>query len=80
MILLEPERPRRAEETETFRALVKGAFGTRRKTVRNAWKSVAAADAIAAAAARAGISLDARGETLTVDQFAAMAVALSKTD
>jgi 16S rRNA (adenine1518-N6/adenine1519-N6)-dimethyltransferase len=56
---------------------VKGAFGTRRKTLRNAWKSVAAPDLIAAAAERASISLDARGETLDVDQFAAMARALS---
>lgn len=76
VVLLEPERPRRAEETETFRALVKGAFGTRRKTLRNAWKSVAPQDAIASAAERAGISLEARGETLDVDQFAAMARAL----
>ena len=73
VILLEPERPRRAQETDMFRALVKGAFGTRRKTLRNAWKGVAAMDVIAAAAERAGISLDARGETLAVDQFAAMA-------
>ncbi|CAN5924283.1 16S rRNA (adenine(1518)-N(6)/adenine(1519)-N(6))-dimethyltransferaseRsmA [soil metagenome] len=77
VILLEPERPRRAEETETFRALVKGAFGTRRKTLRNAWKNVAPAEAIAAAAATAGVSLDARGETLSVDEFAAMATALA---
>jgi 16S rRNA (adenine1518-N6/adenine1519-N6)-dimethyltransferase len=77
VILLEPERPRRAEETELFRALVKGAFGTRRKTLRNAWKSVAAPELIAAAAERASISLDARGETLDVDQFAAMARALA---
>jgi 16S rRNA (adenine1518-N6/adenine1519-N6)-dimethyltransferase len=77
VIRLEPERPRRAEETETFRALVKGAFGTRRKTLRNAWKNVAPMDAIATAAAQAGISLDARGETLDVDRFAAMANALS---
>jgi 16S rRNA (adenine1518-N6/adenine1519-N6)-dimethyltransferase len=77
VIRLEPERPRRAEETETFRALVKGAFGTRRKTLRNAWKNVAPMAAIAAAAQQAGISLDARGETLDVDQFAAMAKAMS---
>jgi 16S rRNA (adenine1518-N6/adenine1519-N6)-dimethyltransferase len=76
VILLEPERPRRAEETDMFRALVKGAFGTRRKTLRNAWRSVASLDVIAAAAERAGISLDARGETLNVDQFAAMARAM----
>ena len=76
VILLEPERPRRAAETEMFRALVKGAFGTRRKTLRNAWKGVAGAEVIAAAAERAGISLEARGETLDVDQFAAMARAM----
>ena len=76
VIRLEPERPRRAIETDTFRAVVKGAFGTRRKTLRNAWRSVAPLDVIAAAAAEAGISLDARGETLSVDQFAAMARAL----
>ena len=76
VIRLEPERPRRALETDTFRAVVKGAFGTRRKTLRNAWRGVAPLDVIAAAAAAAGISLDARGETLSVDQFAAMAAAL----
>ena len=76
VIRLEPERPRRALETDTFRAVVKGAFGTRRKTLRNAWRGVAPLDVIAAAAAKAGISLDARGETLDVDQFAAMAAAL----
>jgi 16S rRNA (adenine1518-N6/adenine1519-N6)-dimethyltransferase len=76
VIRLEPERPRRAVETDTFRAVVKGAFGTRRKTLRNAWRGVAPLDVIAAAAAKAGISLDARGETLSVDQFAAMAAAL----
>jgi 16S rRNA (adenine1518-N6/adenine1519-N6)-dimethyltransferase len=78
VIRMEPERPRRAEETDMFRALVKGAFGTRRKTLRNAWRNVAPLDVIAAAAAAAGISLDARGETLDVDQFAAMANAMPK--
>lgn len=76
VICLEPERPRRAVETDTFRAVVKGAFAMRRKTLRNAWRSVAPTDVLAAAAAEAGISLDARGETLGVDQFAAMARAL----
>ncbi len=76
MIVLEPERPRRAEETDMFRALVKGAFSTRRKTLRNAWKNVASPEVIAAAASQAGISLDARGETLDVDQFASMANAM----
>jgi 16S rRNA (adenine1518-N6/adenine1519-N6)-dimethyltransferase len=76
VVLLEPERPRRAMETETFRALVRGAFAMRRKTLRNAWASVAPAASIAAAAGAAGVSLDARGETLSVDEFAAVARAL----
>lgn len=76
IIAFEPERPRRAAETATFRALVKGAFNQRRKTLRNAWGGVAAAERIAAAAERSGVSLDARGETLDVDAFARMATAL----
>jgi 16S rRNA (adenine1518-N6/adenine1519-N6)-dimethyltransferase len=76
VVLLEPERPRRAEETDTFRAVVKGAFGARRKTLRNAWSNLGPADAVARAAEAAGISLDARGETLDVDAFARMAKAL----
>lgn len=79
VVRLDPLRPRRAEETDLFRAVVKGAFGARRKTLRNAWRSLGDADAVAAAAARAGISLDARGETLSVDAFAAMAHELART-
>ncbi|MBX3234057.1 MAG: ribosomal RNA small subunit methyltransferase A [Labilithrix sp.] len=80
VVALTPRRPRAAAETETFRALVKGAFGARRKTLRNAWSKVAAPDRIAAAAASAGISLDARGETLSVDAFARMASRLDESE
>ena len=73
VVLLEPERPRRAAETETFRAVVKGAFGARRKTLRNAWRSLGPVDVVARAAEAAGVSLEARGETLSVDEFARMA-------
>lgn len=73
VVRLEPRRPRLAEETDTFRALVKGAFGARRKTLRNAWSKVADAARIAAAAEASGISLDARGETLDVEAYARMA-------
>jgi 16S rRNA (adenine1518-N6/adenine1519-N6)-dimethyltransferase len=73
VVLLEPRRPRLAEETETFRALVKGAFGARRKTLRNAWSKVADPSRIASAAEASGISLDARGETLGVEAYARMA-------
>lgn len=73
VVELVPRRPRLAEETETFRALVKGAFGARRKTLRNAWSRVAEPEQIRAAAEAVGISLDARGETLDVTAYAAMA-------
>jgi 16S rRNA (adenine1518-N6/adenine1519-N6)-dimethyltransferase len=70
-------RPPRAVETPCFRALVRGAFQARRKTLRNAWAGLAIdAAALSRAAERAGIALEARGETLDVDAFARMAVAL----
>jgi 16S rRNA (adenine1518-N6/adenine1519-N6)-dimethyltransferase len=76
VVVLEPLRPRVAEETPTFRALVKGAFGARRKTLRNAWSKVAEPARIARAAEASGVRLDARGETLAVEDFARMATAL----
>ena len=77
VVSLTPHRPRLAEETGTFRALVRGAFQMRRKTLRNAWASVAPAEKIARAAEEAGVSLDARGETLDVLAYARMANALT---
>jgi 16S rRNA (adenine1518-N6/adenine1519-N6)-dimethyltransferase len=76
VVRLDPERPRRALETDMFRALVRGAFGMRRKTLRNAWANVAPGDVIERAAAEAKIPLSVRGETLDVDDFARMAAAL----
>jgi 16S rRNA (adenine1518-N6/adenine1519-N6)-dimethyltransferase len=76
VVELRPLHPPRAVETERFRALVRGAFGARRKTLRNAWGRVAPATLLAEAAARANVALDARGETLDVDAFARMASAL----
>jgi len=78
VVRLVPVRPARAEETDAFRALVRGAFGMRRKTLRNAWSSVAPAETIARVAAEAHVSLDARGETLSVEDFARAAAALDK--
>ncbi len=76
VVLLSPLRPPRALETERFRALVRGAFEARRKTLRNAWGRVAPAAVVGEAAARAGVDLSVRGETLDVDDFARMATAL----
>lgn len=78
VVELVPLRPPRAVETERFRALVRGAFEARRKTLRNAWSRVAPAALLAAAAARAGVALDARGETLDVEAFARVASALDE--
>lgn len=61
------------EETSTFRRVVKGAFAARRKTLRNAWKSLLPAERLAEVAASAEIDLDLRGETLSVAQFALFA-------
>ena len=74
VVLLKP-RATRVAETTAFRALVRGAFQKRRKKLRNAWENVCGADReeLAAAASRAGIDLDARGETLAVADFARMA-------
>jgi 16S rRNA (adenine1518-N6/adenine1519-N6)-dimethyltransferase len=76
VVELLPLRPPRAIETERFRALVRGAFEARRKTLRNAWSRVAPAALVAEAASLAGVALEARGETLDVDAFARMAKAL----
>jgi 16S rRNA (adenine1518-N6/adenine1519-N6)-dimethyltransferase len=76
VVELVPLRPPRAVETERFRALVRAAFEARRKTLRNAWKRIAPAAILDAAAEKAGVSLRARGETLDVDDFARVADAL----
>jgi 16S rRNA (adenine1518-N6/adenine1519-N6)-dimethyltransferase len=77
VVELRPLHPPRARETDRFRALVRGAFEARRKTLRNAWSRLAPdGEALQRAASQAGISLDARGETLEVEAFARMADAL----
>jgi len=74
IVVLVPLRPPRARETEAFRALVKAAFAMRRKTLRNAWRSLAPDGVdLERLAAEAGISLDARGETLDVEAYARLA-------
>jgi 16S rRNA (adenine1518-N6/adenine1519-N6)-dimethyltransferase len=69
----------RAEETDAFRQVVRRAFGARRKTLRNAWSGLAPPDVLAHVAREAGVSLDARGETLEVEAFARVAALLSET-
>jgi 16S rRNA (adenine1518-N6/adenine1519-N6)-dimethyltransferase len=79
LVALLPVRPPRARETETFRALVKGAFATRRKTLRNAWRGVIDDRAeLERVAAEATVSLDVRGETLDVEAFARVAACIDR--
>jgi 16S rRNA (adenine1518-N6/adenine1519-N6)-dimethyltransferase len=77
VVVLSPHRPPRAEETAAFRAAVRAAFAQRRKTLRNAWRAVGAPAAVAACAEAAGIDLDRRGETLSVEEFARFASELA---
>ncbi|HYQ00222.1 MAG TPA: 16S rRNA (adenine(1518)-N(6)/adenine(1519)-N(6))-dimethyltransferase RsmA [Polyangiaceae bacterium] len=74
VVLLKP-RAWRIPETTAFRALVRAAFQQRRKKLRNAWENVCGVDreTLAARAQRAAIDLDARGETLSVLEFARIA-------
>jgi 16S rRNA (adenine1518-N6/adenine1519-N6)-dimethyltransferase len=73
VVVLTPLRPPRAVETDRFREAVRAAFSQRRKTLRNAWSSLAPPDELAARAAAAGIDLTRRGETLSVEEFARFA-------
>lgn len=75
VLVLDPLAEPVSEETDELRALVSGAFSQRRKKLKSAWRGVLGKSdaAVAAAAQRAGIDLDARGETLGVAAFARMA-------
>lgn len=73
VVRLVPRGVPRAEETETFRAMVRAAFQMRRKTLRNALRVLGDADRCRDAATAAGIDLGRRGETLSVQEFAELA-------
>lgn len=73
---LVPMTPPRAEETPTFRRVVRASFQQRRKMLRNALRQLADAETLEHCARTAGFGLDVRGEVLSVEQFAALAQAL----
>ena len=70
------ERPRvEVGDEDFFRRLVKGAFSQRRKTLLNSLRSAgigAEDDYLPAALSRSGIDGGRRGETLSLDEFAAL--------
>jgi 16S rRNA (adenine1518-N6/adenine1519-N6)-dimethyltransferase len=79
IVELVPLCPRVSDETPLFRELVQRAFQQRRKMLRNAWSGLPAVSAteLQDAATQAGIDLNARGETLSVSDFARMASGLT---
>jgi 16S rRNA (adenine1518-N6/adenine1519-N6)-dimethyltransferase len=64
-----PAARQRARDEETFARVVAAAFGQRRKTLRNAVRALVDSEAIAAL----GIDPGRRGETLSVEEFIAVA-------
>jgi 16S rRNA (adenine1518-N6/adenine1519-N6)-dimethyltransferase len=72
------DRPRaEVQDEQRFRALVKAAFSHRRKTLWNAVKNMPGARE---ALAKAGIDAQRRGETLSVEEFAAVERAFPEGD
>ncbi len=75
IVELTPLQPFISEESSLFREIVQLAFRYRRKILRNAWSglTLASSSELQSAAARSGIDLDVRGETLSVHDFARLA-------
>jgi 16S rRNA (adenine1518-N6/adenine1519-N6)-dimethyltransferase len=72
------EAPRVSVSDETlFRRVVKAAFAQRRKTLRNALRAARYVD-LDAVSERTGLDLQRRGETLSLEEFAALANALAE--
>jgi 16S rRNA (adenine1518-N6/adenine1519-N6)-dimethyltransferase len=76
VVALVPHAAPRAEENEAFREVVRAAFDARRKTLRNALARAMGAEAADRALAAAGVDGGRRGETLSVEEFAALAAAI----
>jgi 16S rRNA (adenine1518-N6/adenine1519-N6)-dimethyltransferase len=67
---IQPKVP--VDNDAEFRRMVKAAFAQRRKTLRNALRA-AGYDNLDEVSERTGIDFQRRGETLTVEEFAALA-------
>lgn len=76
VVQLTPRAVPLAEETAAFQRVVRAAFQSRRKTLRNALSAIASREAAERALAQVGIDPIRRGETLGIAEFAALAVAL----
>lgn len=78
VVRLTPSTTARAQETQSFREVVRAAFQMRRKTLRNALRALADATTVDSALERAGLDGSRRGETLSVEEFAALAAVWSR--
>lgn len=74
---LVPPEVIRAEETETFRRVVRSSFDARRKTLRNALRRGFEGERVDAALEATGVDGKRRGETLSVEEFRALAEAIA---
>lgn len=73
--------PPRAVETAAFRATVRAAFQSRRKTLTNALRTAGFSHAQVERAVEAlGLDAQRRGETLTVEEFSALSSALGEPE
>jgi 16S rRNA (adenine1518-N6/adenine1519-N6)-dimethyltransferase len=74
VVVLTPKPEAERVTGEAFERVVEAGFATRRKMLRNAWRALGLPPVeLERIAAQAGVTLDARAETLTVRQFAAVA-------
>jgi 16S rRNA (adenine1518-N6/adenine1519-N6)-dimethyltransferase len=75
VVRLRPHPSPPTVESDAFREVVRAAFQQRRKTLRNALSAVAGPDRADAALTDAGLDGGRRGETLSIEEFAALAAA-----
>lgn len=75
VVVLTPRPTPVSVEDDAFRTVVKSAFGARRKTLRNAWRGAFgwSPERLDEEARAIGVDLGRRGETLSTEEFAAMA-------
>ncbi len=73
VVRLRPREVPLADENDDFRAVVRAAFQTRRKTLRNALGNLGDPERAARALQSAGIEPSRRGETLSIAEFARLA-------
>lgn len=76
VVMLRPLAVPRAVETDSFRRVVHAAFGARRKTLKNALAALLQDAGARERVAATKIDLGRRGETLSVEEFAAIAEAI----